>query len=298
MAAASSNDNNEQPQPHPLYQTSRLSHVMLKVPSVDRTVAYWTEQMGDVLISKHNDKGAMTSAFVALGNGTSTENGFALELVQHSSSSPDDADKFQLGTAISYIGVSMLLQFQNNLLGAAAGEKPQEQGDEPNGIAVKSSASAPGDFFCRFCLTTPDLVSTNAFYSEVMGMDPKAIDANMICMRYDNNPPNKNGDGDSAAAATNNTTTGKPVGGGYAGVPTTLVFEKVADTDIDMGNCFDHIAIVTTRDIGDEYERIRTMIADGKATGATIFMNPTEMFGKKVMGIRDPNGYKVILASE
>jgi hypothetical protein len=65
-----------------------------------------------------------------------------------------------------------------------------------------------------------------------------------------------------------------------------------------MGNCFDHIAIVTTRDIGDEYERIRTMIADGKATGATIFMNPTEMFGKKVMGIRDPNGYKVVLASE
>jgi len=261
MTSESSDDKKEH---HPLLKTSRLSHVMLKVPSVDRTVAYWTEKMGSVLVSKHDDQGSMMSAFVALGNGTSTESSFALELVQTSD------DKFQLGNALSYIGVSMLLQFSNNLVAAAAGEKPQAQGDEPNAIQVKSSASAPGDYFCRFCLKTNDLVATNEFYMQVLGMDAKAIDADMICMRYD--------------------------GAENTGVPTTLVFEKTEE-DLDMGNCFDHIAIVTSQDIGEQYERIRTMIAD-EATTATIFMNPTDMFGKRVMGVRDPNGYKVVLASE
>jgi len=228
---------------------------MLKVPSVDRTVGYWTEKMGSVLVSRTNEDGSLESAFVALGNGTSTEDSFQLELVK--------TDKVvHVGNCISYLGVSMLLQFQNNLMAAAAGETPQGQGDEPNGIPVRSSASAPGDYFCRVCLKSNDLVATHDFYTALLGMDPKAIDADMLCLRYDS---------------------------GNSGVPTTLVFEKTTDA-LDLGNCLDHVAIVTSMDVQEQYERI-------KAAGGTIFMTPTDMFGKKVMGVRDPNGYKIILAS-
>ena len=228
---------------------------MLKVPSVDRTVSYWTEQMGSVLRSRENDEGSLQSAFVALGNGTSTEHCFALELIQ--------TKDFQLGNCLSYVGISMLLQFQNNLRGAANGETPAALvGDEPNGIAVKSSASAPGDYFCRFCLKSNDLVATQNFYASLLKMNVMAVDDDMLCLRYDS--------------------------GGS--VPTTLIFERT-DDELVKGTCFDHLAIFTSCNIEDEYKRLQ-------AAGATINMNPTEMFGSTVMGLRDPNGYKVVLASE
>jgi hypothetical protein len=44
----------------------------------------------------------------------------------------------------------MLLQFQNNVLGAITGDKPISQEDEFNDILVKSAASAPGDYLARF----------------------------------------------------------------------------------------------------------------------------------------------------
>jgi len=97
-------------------------------------------------------------------------------------------------------------------------------------------------------------------------MDAKAVDANMVCLRYN---------------ATN----------GMKGVPTTIVFERSAD-EIDQGNCFDHLVIVTSLDINEQYKRIK------KTHEAAIYLTPTEMFGKIVMGIEDPNQYKIILASE
>lgn len=242
---------------NPLTETSRLSHVMLRVPSVDKTVEYWTRKGGSVLISsKKEDDGPLTSAFVALGSsGATTEKCFGLELI--STTSP-----LRLGNIFQYIGVSMLLQFQHNLLGAATGEKPQSEGKEPNGILVSSAASAPGDFFSRISLKSIDLESTNQFYSNLLGMEVVAADELMLCLRYKKQP---------------------------YGVPITLIFEATED-ELEMGNCFDHLVIGTTVNIEDQYERIRSV--------GTIFMKPTNMFGKKIFGIRDPNGYKVILASD
>jgi len=264
---------------HVMRETSRLSHMMLNVLSVDRTVAYWTEKTGEVLRSTTNkDDGSLRSAFVALGNGKTTENCFALELVEtKKKKSEEDNISFQLGNCLSYIGVSMLLQFQNNLLGALLGdEKPADQGDEPNGIIVKSAASAPGDYFCRICFKSKNLAQTNAFYTKILGMDDRAIDADMLCLRYDSPPP-KNGEG----------------GGG---VPTTLVFERT-DNELDQGTCFDHLVIATSLDIDEQYERIKKMI-NNENDGAEIFLPPTDMFGKRVMGMKDPNDYKIFLASE
>ena len=64
--------------------------------------------------------------------------------------------EYSIGNCISYIGVSMLLQFQNNLLDVIKGEKPKSQGNEPNGITVNSAASAPGDLLARIAFQSND----------------------------------------------------------------------------------------------------------------------------------------------
>lgn len=232
---------------------------MLRVPSVEKTVEYWAEKGGTVLSSSKDKDGKLKGAFVALGNHQSTvDNCFALELV-HSN------HKLKLGNSISYIGISMLLQFQNNLVGAAAGEKPCSQGKEPNGIEVKSVASAPGDLLARFCLKTTDMEATKDFYSTLLGMQVAAEDDKNLCLRYDKSDKS-------------------------LGIPTTLVFE-LTDKEVEFGNCLDHFVIATSSNIDAQFELI-------KAKGAKVFMKPTEMFGKKVLGVRDPMGYKVILSGE
>jgi hypothetical protein len=100
-------------------------------------------------------------------------------------------------------------------------------------------------------------------------MEANAQDENMICLRYDN-------------------------GCFPAGVPTTFIFDHHAATtreDLDMGDCFDHLAISTKSNVDEIYERT-TQTPD-----CTIFMKPTEMFGQKVMGLIDPNGYKIVSTS-
>ena len=254
---------------HFMASSSFLSHVMLKVPSVDKTIKYWKEKGGRIRIAKEkpgtsNGEAELSSAFLELGC-NQPEDGvaespvcFALELVA------TDKENYSVGNTISYIGVSMLLQFQNNLLGAITGDKPEAQGDEPNGIPVQSAASAPGDFLARFSLKSKDLTSTYNFYTSVLGMEAKAQDEKMVCLRYDNDCfPN--------------------------GVPTTLVFD-ITEEEIYMGDCFDHLAITTKTSIDEIYGQCQN-------SGSKIFMNPTDMFGKKVMGLIDPNGYKVVIAS-
>lgn len=258
---------------HPMANTSFLSHIMLKVPSVDRTVQYWTEKGGKIRMSRPKDPHAtngdieLLSAFVELGCAKTDIQPppvcFALELVS------TNKESYSVGNAISYIGVSMLLQFQNNLLGAIIGnETPQSQGDEPNGIPVQSAASAPGDFFARLALKSNDLAATQQFYTSVLGMEVKAQDETMLCLRYNN----------------------KCFTGG---VPITLVFDAVEKGDvIQVGDCFDHFVIATSTSVEDLFQQQFSTQDQCK-----IFMKPTDMFGKKVMGLMDPNGYKVILAS-
>lgn len=252
---------------HFLASQTMLSHAMLRVPSVDKTVAYWVEKGGRIRVQTENPgasngEAQLRSAMIELGchqpKSDDSPPCFSLELIA------TKKENFELGNVLSYIGVSMLLQFQNNLLGPILGDKPEAQGAEPNGIPVKSSASAPGDFLSRFSLRSKDLGATEKFYTSILGMEAKGKDENMLCLRYDND------------CFT-------------AGVSTTLIFDATTD-DLEKGDCFDHLAIATKANI----EEIHTRLQD---EDCTIFMKPTKMFGRDVMGLIDPNGYKVVLAS-
>ena len=259
MTAAAADDDDDD-ESHPLSKTSRLSHAMLKVKSVDETCSYWMKKGGKILRSRQDEDGAYLSAFVALGNGKTTDESFALELVRSENS--------KIGNVINYIGVSLLLQFQGNLKGLISGQdKAKEEGDEPNGFFVKSCASSPGDFLCRLCLKSNNLEKTHEFYTEILGMELAAGDDSQICLRYVQSV-----DDDSSY-----------------GVPITLVFEGTNER-LDFGTCFDHLAIRTTSSINELFERFQN------SNAITIYMNPIEMFGMTVMGLRDPNGYKVVLA--
>jgi catechol 2,3-dioxygenase-like lactoylglutathione lyase family enzyme len=289
-------------------ETSFLSHVMLKVPSVDKSVSYWTgdDMGGKVTRSKGNGlangEGELLSAFVEMGRSTSTRYSnndddekddtdsssrsplpppaFSLELLK------TNKETYSVGNIISYIGISKLLQFQNNLLGAIIAndgkqvqkkEKQQEQEEEPNGIPIKLVASAPGDYIAQFTLKSKNLTSTSDFYTTILGMENKAQDEQLLCLRYNNN--------DKSSSSPS------------LGVPTTLVFENVVDDDVvlEKGDCFDHIAIQTTSSnaIDNLYEEV-----DTNNCSYNLFMKPTTMFGMKVIGLLDPNGYKVVIAGK
>ena len=286
--------------------TSFLSHVMLKVPSVDKSVSYWTgdDMGGKVTRSKGNGlangEEELLSAFVEMGRSTSTRYSscarYKDDTATSSSSPPPPPPAFSLelvttnkatysvGNIISYIGISKLLQFQNNLLGAIIAndgkevqkkEEEQEQ-EEPNGIPIKSVASAPGDYIAQFTLRSKDLTATSDFYTTILGMDNKAQDDKLLCLRYNNN--------DKSSSSL--------------GVPTTLVFENFVDDDnddvvLEKGDCFDHIAIQTTSHVVDNlYKDVVSQ------QNNNVFMKPTLMFGMKVIGLLDPNGYKVVVAGK
>lgn len=244
---------------------SYLSHVMLRVPSVEDTVSFWTEQFGATVVrSTRNPDGTTKSAFVTLGSSTTpaanNTSSFALELV----STPEAS--FQLGSAISYIGVSMLLPF-------ASSSFPTQ---DNNGIPLRSVAAAPGDHTARWVLYSNDLDATEAFYTDILGMESKGRDETMLCLRY----PLTNESGTRAV-----------------GVPTTLVFEKTsvprADHVVDSGNCLDHLAFAIDKNVVEEHDRVLSADATVK-----VFLKPTPMFGKMVFGLVDPNGFKVVLAGE
>ena len=111
-----------------------------------------------------------------------------------------------------------------------------------------------------------------------------AVDEQMLCLRY---TPIENEDNASTSSTSS------------YGVPTTLVFEPLqlssSSSDLEMGNCFDHFVIETSADINAVWEQTQTLLKETKLE-CPMFMKPTEMFGKVVFGVIDPNGYKVIFA--
>ena len=290
---------------------SRLSHAMLKVPSVDATVDFWKENAkAQVTASSKVDKkdsgssvDKLRSAFVVLGNGKSIDNCFALELVQNQHSKKDP-DTFELGNVISYLGVSKLIQYasKEDLISIITGEAPSnsiEEQEEPNGMQVKLCASAPGDFLARFCLHTTSLEATTEFYTAILGMNVAAIGDNgeMLCLRY----PSPSKDSDEGKDDKEDASSS------YYGVPTTLVFEPLSSqndddpkssTLLEKGNCFDHLVIATQADIDAVYEQLQSSLSERSDLDCPIFMKPTEMFGQKVIGVMDPSGYKVIIAGK
>ena len=288
---------------------------MLKVPSVDAAVAYWKEtanaqvtassQLDD---SSNNNKSndnndenkepdKLRSAFVVLGNGKTIQDCFALELVRNKHNT------FELGNAVSYLGVSKLIQFSNtrdDLMTIMTATKTKDSSDstttkpkEPNGIPVVSCASAPGDFLARFCLHTTNIKATTAFYTKILGMKVAAIDDKMLCLRY----PLSDNKSDKEKDTNKNKSDAQS---SFYGVPTTLVFEPLSSNDtLHKGNCFDHIVVKTLADMGQVWEQLQDLIDENSdEIDCSIFMKPTEMFGQKVIGLLDPNGYKVILAGK
>ena len=266
--------------------SKRLSHVMLRVPDVDATVDYWVAKGATVKQRNKSPAGGET-AFVALGNGKADQidSCFALEIT----SLPNPEEGPVRGNGLAYLGPSMLLDFQNNLMGAAAGEKiAKEEVAEPNGIEVRRVASGPGDYFARLCLRPKPLAKdaaavngesdnalsplgiTEQFYSEVLGMRVVANDNDLLCLRYKD--------------------------GGF-GVSTTLVFSTEDDPsrgdEFVMGNMLDHLVITTP-----SVQNAANALEESEQGRNTIFMEPTSMFGTTVLGITDPNGYKIFLAEE
>ncbi len=280
-------------------ETSRLSHAMLKVPSVDDSVAYWTSMGGRIVRSKSNGKtngeARLLSAFVQLGpvgggkrkdqdeesvNNEDDSQFFSLEIVR----GPTETPKNRPHHGLSYLGLSMLLKFQNknHLLELMMGQSneskdsPEEKDDnnEHDCFPVKYVASAPGDGIAQLALLSDDkLVETCEFYTNILGMDQKAQDAKLLCLRYDGNAP--------------------------TGVATTLVFENRPSSESnegdESGGCFDHLAINTTSSVDGLYQSILEENKCQETNPVKIYMKPTQMFGSTILGLIDPNGYRVVV---
>ena len=284
-----------------IMSSNRLSHIMLRVPSVQETVEYWVARGATVTRHNKSEKTGVETAFVSLGSSKSTDDVsgcFSLEITSLPPGEEQDA-----GNSIRYIGTSMLLDYKNNLIGAIFGEK---KGDdvgaeaatvvEPNGIDVRRVASGPGDYFARLCLRPKPISAsgeiesvngddssrmsslqvTEEFYTKILGMRVVANDSDLLCLRYNQNSADGSADGSRGA-----------------GVATTLVFSTeghAADEELVIGNMLDHI-VISTRSVDEAADLIMATDEGGMA----IFMEPKNMFGKKILGIRDPNGYQIYL---
>ena len=296
-------------------ETSRLSHAMLKVPSVDAAVDYWISKGGEVERSRSNGKSngeaKILSAFVKLGyigssSSSSSSSQKKEEAEDGESEKVDKADeapksfsieivraparkskKDDIGNkhGLSYLGLSMLLKFKDknpllelmmgNPTDATTADKSEsntsnkDESDEEL-FPIKYVASAPGDGFAQLALLSNNkLVETCDFYTTVLGMDQKAQDQNLLCLRY--NP---------SIAPTD-------------GVATTLVFENRprVDNDEEDAKCFDHLAIETTSSVDGLY---RELLKENESP-VKVYMKPTPMFGSFLLGLIDPNGYKVVV---
>ena len=244
---------------------NQLMHVMLRVPNVNATVDFWTSEGSRVHSYRKTSKAE--TAFVGFGKQERGDGGyFSLEITALPKEMP-----LLLGNVIKYFGLSMLLGLNLKMVATATG-KHVSAGvhHDPNGLEIRRVASAPGDSFSRLCLAANsernDILSkTTSFYS-ALGMDIVAGDDSMVCLRY----------------------TAKQ--DGRIGVATTLVFEK-AQESLDFGNCFDHLAISTANVVA----AATVLRASLDNPDSVIFMEPKPMFGTKIMGMYDPNGYKVYL---
>ena len=245
---------------------NQLMHAMLRVPNVNATVDYWKSRGANVHSYRKTAKAE--TAFVGFGPNGPGQGYFSLEITALD-------EELNVGNAVNYFGLSMLLGMDLKM--AAAGEKPSTTNNvDPNGLEIRSVAAAPGDFFSRICLRTSksgeknDILSaTTDFYSR-LGMEQVAGDDSLVCLRY-----------------TDKDSVPRP------GVATTLVFESNPD-ELDRGNCLDHLAI-STENVDAAAALVEATMTD---PDQTIFMEPKPMFGTKIMGLYDPNGYKVYLVEQ
>ena len=141
-------------------------------------------------------------------------------------------------------------------------------GLDPDGIRVQSVPSASRvDPISRIVLHSTDLDETSAFYTGVLGMKKLAQSATELSLRYEK------------------TSAPGPC------VSTSLVFTLV-EQELVIGNCFDHLAVMCK-----DVEEASKLLNEGSAADA-VFMPPTNMFGSKLMGLKDPSGFSLYLVEE
>mmetsp|Transcript_24736 Transcript_24736/g.32805 ORF Transcript_24736/g.32805 Transcript_24736/m.32805 type:complete len:431 (+) Transcript_24736:38-1330(+) len=313
LTSSINNDNNESnknKKNHPMSK-NELSHAMIRVPNVNATIDYFINR-GATLQTYNNRGENKESAFLNFQgasfnapsknsvNGDSSSSSsnnedmetkevkrFSLEIVSYNPKPDDKVQEWKTGNIIQYFGLSMLLNFDLKRAAAKLPPPPQLKMEDvdPNGVVIKSVASGPGDPFSRICLHVDPAVGlkeTADFYSNILGMEQVAVGEDMVCVRYTGNVVEDEVDGKKRSVG---------------GVSITLVFTTLPTTadeggekvELDHGTFFDHFAVDTSS----------LDVAKGilKETGKEdcVFMEPTEMFGATLMGLMDPNGYKVYL---
>lgn len=267
---------------------NRLLHAMVRVTDMGAAVDFWRGRGAQVISG--GGKVGKGATFVGFGEYRDTEH-FALEL------SPVAADRTLGNSAVDYVGLSGLRPPAS--AGAGAGDDEDEDeaarfsrfmaavtaaaapARDPSGLLeVRSVPAAPGDPFAHLCLrarSREDLEASTAFYCDALRMRQVGMASDQErTFRY------------------------APLdGGAMAGVPTTLIFRLgaeeaaggVAGESEEPLEVFDHLAICC-RDVDAAFEHIR-----GQGI-APIILEPRDMFGTRIMGLEDPNGYKVYLVGE
>lgn len=268
---------------HPLL-SSRLVHAQLRTNNVSQAAAFWKARGAHIL--NENGIPSSRSTFIGFGMHRDTEH-FALEL------SPTDDDTQIHNTALNFVGLSLLLppssldEPQNGSVDsdpiarflAQRATKPSVMMDPSNLFEVRSVASAPGDPFSRFVLRTKSkelLHRTAEFYCSVLHMSEVGmVSQDERCFRY--RPRER---------------------GALIGVPCTLVFQ-VADTEdtpaaesCNSVECFAHLVICCS-DVDATFAYVKD-----KFRGLPIILEPCNLFGTRIFGIKDPNGYEIYLVEE
>mmetsp|Transcript_55897 Transcript_55897/g.110714 ORF Transcript_55897/g.110714 Transcript_55897/m.110714 type:complete len:394 (+) Transcript_55897:70-1251(+) len=274
------------PEGQELLSNSRLLHAMLRVPDVRSAARFW-EGRGTKVLSGGGKVGK-GATIVGFGAHRDTEH-FALELTPAL-----PAGTSLRNSAIAFMGLSAPQPPSAQDEAATDDDDPLSSG--PFGypffdslVEVRSVAhTGPkvSDPFAALCLRAASpkaLKETAEFYCELLGM--REVDVpwsgqkekeNERCFRY------------------------LPLAGGtLEGFPTTLIFQvaehegsETATATSGAVECFDHLAICCF-DVDAAFAHITS---GGLAPEVTL--GPRNMFGTRVMGLRDPNGYDVYLIEE
>lgn len=186
---------------------SRLSRIMLNVPDVDKTVAFWKAQGGTLIFTRPKADGTLSSAIVALGDEKSWYDGLSLEFEE------TEGSEFNFGNTFGEI--ALCLPKPEPASGDEAGEVPAA---EPNGIDVRSHDDSSADYFCRVSLRTNDLEASKNFYLQ-LGMSVVDSDGYMVCLRYKTLSDD---------------------------VPATFLVLEATDEEIGLGNCLEQLEIQTS----------------------------------------------------
>ena len=265
---------------------NKLLHAMLRVPSVERAVAFW-EARGARRLTEPG-KG---SCFVGYGEHRDATF-FALEL-SPAAEPVANADIAYIGLSMLPPGASLPSRTGEAEHGPLENETPADrfaafmldrerrtpEGGSVDGIEVRSVASAPGDPLARFALSVPDPDATARFYCDILGMREVFRSEQEVCVRYVSD------DSEGSKTAWGG------LGGPNGGVPTTLVLTKETAPGGAGVEAFDHLAVGCA-----DVEAAHAAVWEGNS--AAVFLEPTPMFGTVVCGVKDPDGRKVYLVEE